>query len=287
MHHIFYHNQGERRLKAAIPRTIIATINNQYKMHILVLMSVLLCYLGNIPAMPCFSYMAKAVTGKGSLDEAPAAPAAPDKRKMLGKQFIEACVKLFGIREGIPEVDPTCPCQPIDFIWVPFVLLYCWLFYNSVIRRYFLLLVSLLGENLTVPALYYKLVDRHGGGFSTNSSTQPQITVDASYQLQVLRITFTSVKSLETKERVEELKKQEGQVLAEVKAAPTSGLVGVQAGVEFSAETTAQIIYTFCQEVQEYTAVVGSAWKYSGNLPDGGIQVEVRLREDDHVITSF
>ena len=50
--------------------------------------------LGKYTCNAVFLYMAKAVTGKGILGEAPAA----DKRKMLGKKFIEAWVKLFGIR---------------------------------------------------------------------------------------------------------------------------------------------------------------------------------------------
>jgi hypothetical protein len=182
-------------------------------------------------------------------------------------------------------------CDNVNLI-VTFMLLYL---YVVGIKKLIVFLAQIMNENFTVRVLEYKPVLHYTNTnyffFIRARSTggKPTIRLHKSCELQVLRIECTTIKGVKShkKERSDTVTTIGANGSSDV--AITTGLnggklIGGNMGATFVNERHLTVDSTFEREITMTTASVGFLWSYDKPIPSGGLEVKVRLEEDDQVI---
>jgi hypothetical protein len=196
--------------------------------------------------------------------------------------------RLFGKRRHEEFDDgfrypPSCDNSLI----LSFMLLYL---YVVGIKKLIVFLAQIMNENFTVrvleykPLLHYTKTNYFFFIRAKSSGGKPTIRLHKSCELQVLRIECTTIKGVKSQ------KKESYDTVTTIGAnggvdvgIPT-GLIGGNMGATFVNESHRTVDSTFEREITMTTASVGFPWSYSKPIPSGGIEVKVRLEEDDQVI---
>jgi hypothetical protein len=177
-------------------------------------------------------------------------------------------------------------CDSVNLI-VTFMLLYL---YVVGIKKLIVFLAQIMNENFTVRVLEYKPVLHYTNTnyffFIRARSTggKPTIRLHKSCELQVLRIECTTIKGTRSykKERSDTVTTIGANGGIDVNIA--TGLIGGNMGATFVNERHLTVDSTFEREITMTTASVGFLWSYDKPIPSGGLEVKVRLEEDDQVI---
>jgi hypothetical protein len=178
-------------------------------------------------------------------------------------------------------------CDNVNLI-ITFMLLYL---YVVGIKKLFVFLAQLMNENFTVrvleykPVLHYTKTNHFFSIRARSTGGKPTIRLHKSCELQVLRIECTTIKGVrshrnERNDTVTTIGANGGIDIGNI----TTGLIGGHVGASVVNETKRTVDSTFEREITMTTASVGFLWSYDKPIPSGGLEVKVRLEEDDQVI---
>jgi len=156
------------------------------------------------------------------------------------------------------------------------------------IKKLIVFVAEIMDENFTVKVLEFEPVVVYNTKkffFSlrvredSKKTKTPTIRLDKSCELQVLRIECTTIKQM--KKKTDEQKETQNEIGGNVGVGLNN--TGVNPNFEYIHKTSRTVQSTFKHEVVKSYASVGCPWQYK-NVPEGGIEVKVRLEEDDQVI---